>query len=1533
MEKANDLINTLNRSSDQDIIALIKKLEPIIQKIPELNDISLLQFTNNRIESLSTIVENKFPVPYNSIYRKVNVQFQNCLEANINPNFVPSYQESACSFILTVFDHTKQVIDFFPFVFIQSLNNMDKGKLKLYANDRLNTAIKLFERLYHTKKPRDERNQVQLISELLCVFKILYSENECKNDSSFLTDRFILNSLFTTEDKYIKKDFDNIFPDKFIEILHFFVDLKNILTHENFPTKNKVDTFILVELSYAAFLELINILVPIFRSFGLVYINSIESIGTDFKQVFGYKLYLDKPEKVSFLIEGFPNPSNQAFKNYIQHDHIYIVNNNKERKKGTLERIQLLPMDYLDLTPYLIYTTLLEENTPNSEEKIVFPSVNSSFVYSFDGSIPDENLFKIIQYQQLTGDLKKVLLRKSEIQKNEKNSLIQFFKYCEEAYSKLKYFSSDEEEFSNLIEKLYLKTWFLSKDHISPFLDFDNYNIDGGRKSNSGTSLKNLFSNTLFEKPNASSFFEEFFKSTSRGLILTGKSGYGKSYLLIYHFLQNRQSGNIALFINARNLYKPNIKSYLFDQLNEIHAGLTIDELNRLLSENKKCFYIYIDAINEYNNDGGPIELLRKVISLVNDADFISNAKIICSVRNETWKSFLDESVIKERPLDQSLFFSPDGNPIPVEGFENENIKKRLYQRYQKYFNLKPLTYESLDANIKNLIGQPFMMSVIAHTYANNRIPTKGTNFYLLFHALTERKLSNAVVNYYSNKKADLKIYLKKCLEDFAEILYDKIATDFSKTKDKVDSLNLDWLKTKQDFNTYLKNDKDYLDTILSILVQNGLIEQTETQRYDFFGNNLHDPEFSYKYFHDQYSQFWLSKVLEKKNELYFVTSALLADDQFRNDLVRKIKQIIDKGKNSPVLLGALDHWFYNNMTLGNKVTVSDYLLILFSSLIKKEDVEDTSLLSYTRRGFYYYYIGSFLRGLVEKNIVTPKELFGAVFQYNDENLNECITDNFLNSFNEIIVENCDQQFYKTCFLSLLLNCKSTENDILSRKMADVFSDLFNQEPLRIINFFNDAFTQLSQLNIIVNQLVDPGKIQQHLNFLVKFFIKVAISNIAKNNKNLLLIRSFFQEKYELIPSSTFSEYNISFIRKTIKSEVIKTLDLSGEDQWRQGIGNRNTGREINNQFYIPVQIGNDKIIQRDLLFELYPYLVDIHNGDYSRLDLINNLIFKNIIIKAISYNKMSIVGYVGVLIVGQIINNIEEASIKKETLEDIINELLASGEEAAIDFIPLLLDILAKIHKDDTEFSKVLLSCYTIIVNRILDDKNNLSYAYYFADTPGLDINIITNWKEYYKPIFDLIINRVYTEEDAERINSKIIYICFLPDINIGIRVIRYFLEIGVYKNKVWYRSTMRLLAAMYIRNKKLLFEVIDSIDIDKVLVNETEITHYIDEAMFKLRDARSYQANWNEVFVYAFNINKKLGYYVIRDLIGGLITTRRIEDMAKEYRRFVLNALEDFLGYAKKTNNFNYLLTVEEALALCPFYKETGPGEYYKN
>jgi serine/threonine protein kinase len=301
------------------------------------------------------------------------------------------------------------------------------------------------------------------------------------------------------------------------------------------------------------------------------------------------------------------------------------------------------------------------------------------------------------------------------------------------------------------------KTWELSRDHLSSILSVDEYDESGKRiKASSSGVRRSSFEEELFVPPPETETLQTFIglrptpgatSTEQTGLVVLGSAGAGKSNLMASTFLQERNAGGLAIFLTGRLIDTADIQKFICTQTARfISSDWDSESLREYASQCGKRLTIYLDAANEYCGPGGAFGLLDSVRSLINRSGVAATLRVMVSCRAETWRLYEDEKGIKL--FDSGRLFT--GEPLVLRGFDEQTQASLLFQKYSRFYALRPSVYDELSPAVKDLIRSPLMMSVVAETYSNpqgetaTKVIPADLDYYNIFRRLTRRKKQDA---------------------------------------------------------------------------------------------------------------------------------------------------------------------------------------------------------------------------------------------------------------------------------------------------------------------------------------------------------------------------------------------------------------------------------------------------------------------------------------------------------------------------------------------------------------------------------------------------------------------------------------------------------------------------------------------------------------------------------------------------------------------------------------------------------------------
>jgi Mrp family chromosome partitioning ATPase len=231
--------------------------------------------------------------------------------------------------------------------------------------------------------------------------------------------------------------------------------------------------------------------------------------------------------------------------------------------------------------------------------------------------------------------------------------------------------------------------------------------------------------------------FEAFLSSDKTCLVLTGKSGVGKSSFLLSLMDEYEDSsevctltyngGHISVETGLTAALAKDFAQYLaVDSLaaKERTANILF-ELNRVQGIENKKVVLLIDAVNE-NPDAK--ELLRQVDAFLSEADPYPWLKVVLSSRSETWQrikqgvQLTEYKYYREEGMEElGVELQPFSVGVEAEPFINGELP-RVYAKYQAAFDLQT-NYEELPDEIRRLLQDPLILREAAETYCGQHLP------------------------------------------------------------------------------------------------------------------------------------------------------------------------------------------------------------------------------------------------------------------------------------------------------------------------------------------------------------------------------------------------------------------------------------------------------------------------------------------------------------------------------------------------------------------------------------------------------------------------------------------------------------------------------------------------------------------------------------------------------------------------------------------------------------------------------------------
>ena len=587
----------------------------------------------------------------------------------------------------------RQIVHFVPFILMAALRRLDDAVLQQHAGEELAQALyyyNMFYGRYDTERQR-EADQLHLLVYLLRVFR--------KLDRATGLEATVLFAPPASE----------LFPGRFDAAMRLLQQVRNRIVHgrvaDRIPTEQLTEVAGLVRW---CFLDVAAVLAPICRAFGLAYVLDLAVHGPEAEVETLEYVGISGPATVAYRISTQPRSEVLAFTRH----RLYLIRRAKRIGGGSGEVLE--PGDYLDLTPFMIADRLRQTRPA-------------------DGSEP-QLLFALQQYLE---PVRRLLF--SDLGGSGDNHRPTGTDDWEAArlLEQVQWF---KDRIGQLTAKISVKTgvrindqalrgllWRISKEQLAPLMDTRIYDESGTVQPDAETrDMRTVYNAELFVEPLEGERVAGFLTSGKRGMLLVGGSGFGKSNLLVHHYLATLQARGFAVFLGGRRFATADFREALLDSVvREMSRDWTsLENLDAYLEETGHTLLVVIDALNEYSGPRGPLPLLSSLIAAAQDPA-LRRVKILATCRTETWNRYRQEYG-GDRPLDPAAFEADDGDAIRVGGFDDPSRLKRLFDSYRAFYDLDAGAFERLSAATRALLAQPFMMAIVAETYSNRNRAADG---------------------------------------------------------------------------------------------------------------------------------------------------------------------------------------------------------------------------------------------------------------------------------------------------------------------------------------------------------------------------------------------------------------------------------------------------------------------------------------------------------------------------------------------------------------------------------------------------------------------------------------------------------------------------------------------------------------------------------------------------------------------------------------------------------------------------------------
>jgi hypothetical protein len=1393
-----------------------------------------------------------------------------------------------------LYDLWVRLVTFLPFLLMTSVNRLPPDIIRAHAGRDLREAIKNYDDFYTREDDlQRERDQRLLIANLLKFYRRL-------DAAGALGEAFVFHPILAGSGGLA-----GLFPPRFESHLEFIQQVRNHVQHAELSKRPREILKPLYRLVQACLLDVVAILRPICGRYYLVFFTA-ERRTEDGRIATGLAFSGREPARAEFVLPA----AGAADADRIRPGQLYLVRRGKERIQGA-QAEPLASVDALDLTPFLIFEAeqmnparvtaagtavgtrpeARAAETPGADDRQIFVfrrygERNRQLAYrEFTGS---EELLIGEDFAQLFLDLRDAIRRfTAELRRLREGA------------------PDADLAAPQLVSRV---TWSVSAEHLKAVMNPDRYDETGTPVASAGGGdARNAFTEDLFVAPGEAARIEQFFGSGKRGLVIAGRSGIGKSNLLCHLVLRERRAGRPCLFVAARNLRDPDLLAFLQEVASRIDRAWRLPALAAYFQERRQPLTVFVDAVNEYAGPGGPRELLRRLIAVAQDEHLFKPLRLVVTCRSEVWDDYRGEDAA---PLDPAVFFTSDA--LRLEGFHDERRRAELFAAYQRFFRLRPETYDRLSPPVRALIRHPFMMAMVAETYGNEvaggaaaaappkTIP-RDLDYFEVFRRLTERKLSDA--RWGPRRSESTAASLRDCLYQFARVLFRKLTAESlpsaagppegpgsSGAGRARDALRRSELEEDAAFRPFavVEHPRTQLSA-LDAAVQVGLLEKVITEELDDWGNPRQGRV--YRFFHDQYTQYQLAAVYNR--EVLGAIKGRALSEADLDAIVGKAADLIHRSAAAPVLAGALDHWLYANMRLPDV----DLLLPLLSALCGSDS------------GAVRYYARTFLAGLVARNIVAPDVLYPLAFRQDSRALCLVLAEAF-------DVMEADAGPPPAVFRQFIDACTEARSDEVIGRLADIFAHRFAAAPSETADFLDRALDSLAGLPAAALVGRIKSLTSRQLPLVCRFGLLAVTAAAFDRPADLGVLWEVARRKYSLLLGAVLTSRRPGVRGSLARRVLYPALEQLGIDQWRRHIGGMSLGG--NDRLFVD----NDGVVQRDVVHEFFPYAVALHNGEWDALSLAWDSPFRRLVTRMMSFRVTSVIGYFAVVALPLLLARTRAGT------ESIIDDLIALDTPSGRFFGPLLLVNLTYTDRALSEPCLRLLD--TKILPWFLDNRHEVEWPVLAAF--GIVANDVAALWPFCESILDKVFRNLARGGDPSaiaRAGAGLVKASFFPDPTLGERVLSMMLDRGYLTAAAWRPCVLQAMAGLLARSPVMLERLLRDRGLGEQV--EREARRFVTEDLIVARDVHLGQVHWNRFLAHVMASNAKLRCLIIKILVGGLAQSNSVEDYAREFRRFVVEVVAAYLGEDADEERYR-TLAVEAALAEAESRRVVGGGRLWQ-
>ena len=644
--------------------------------------------------------------------------------------------------------------------------------------------------------------------------------------------------------------------------------------------------------------------------------------------------------------------------------------------------------------------------------------------------------------------------------------------------------------------------------------------------------------------------------------------------------------------------------------------------------------------------------------------------------------------------------------------------------------------------------------------------------------------------------------------------------------------------------------------SVLEAALEIGLIEHVQIPRRNKFGKMVSGDAFAF--FHDQYTQYWLS-IGYQSEVLGPLDEETLSDPDLLDALASRLAAVVFASLRAPVLAGALDHWLHLNLQ-----HLHDGDLAPLMPLFDRLATHDSGAVRYTAIDI--------LTNLILRGTLSASEVYGSVFASGARRLRREVLGSFVEYWPMLGPPAC------RAFIDA---CDPAEDADLLDELADIFTIRLTHEPEAVARYLNGTLSPLT-----LSSIVEPQRVRRQFRFAMQFTV-LSIMSSFDQPASIAAARDVFRSNYQTVIdvlTAASGPKGVKHIaRMTLRKLLFWVFESVGVSRWDQFMASMPGSG--NDRFFQ----SNDGVVQRDLLFEFLPYAVDIHNGEFARCSLATGAPFRELMLRMLDFRITSVIGYNAVLCLPAVLLRGDWAAT-----EAFIIELIERRTSSAVFHGQLLLANLAYSEHRCVAPSMALLDqrIFPLLLREDLD--NDWSIMFCIAT-----LDVASSW-----PRIESMLRQLFDRFETRRnpaaraaLGSSFFKIAYCRDPELGRRALDWILDDSKrFLGPLWRECTMKFFAALLARNPALLRAALIGRQLDDSLVREAR--QYMSEDLVKHSRLFPMQVDVNRFTAWIYVSEPRLRHAVVKHFIGSLAAGDSVQEFAAGFRRTLFAILNVFFG-----------------------------------